>query len=966
MSANVGNTTNWIEAGHRFRQDGDLDSAISCYQKFSDKNPFLANLWIGISLAQKEQYDLAVSTLNDTLLSLSIHDRRRATLYYHLGMICQKRGWLKEALVKYEEALYIDDRLVLVRQEMALVLDRLGYIDEAIRIQKQAHTLSSNEAGINFYTENLTLKKKNLEFSEKYKYRIISLGEDCLPRVIFTRWGLKRTRAQGELSCPFDLAVHPYPSVCKLIENNFQNYLDRNKLEKQENHRAHFGIPLVINKALGCVFNHERGNKWTENDFSYFIERYRKRISNFYQYISTEHILFFIHDRKGIYDGRLQSILENLFDQEKFQLLVLNTSGKLYPEHLIFKNEVILNMNFPSDDYQWSLIKFYSSPLGKAFELRIIESTKEIISSGFPLLGRYRSLTSRVVSGSPFECIAEPESLSSNNLNIDAIRKQTSPYQRIWEDFNKVDPSLYPIYLSEPERDFKLVEDFFVQESRYIFINLSQVEPEKQKYIEQVGLSLEYLRVNADDITIDGASERGDSNESPLGFDPFHWHDAEQKTIFQLSVFQSGWIYAICPWTGKVLASNTSFYAWHWTRGGMIFYRFVGEEVFYLIVGGPWGQKCSLYFPRTELIIHITPYFDFFPDAKVINGWKADIVKNWRYVRGYLERSGHRKLAVLIGQNKNIGHYVSNILSGIQKGYEHCGFDTVDCFFIIGPEFYGPTEGIFPEVKSHKIERFQQLHLVSRKLLEQNYFGIRLGDVFIKETLASRIYQYAEGKCEAEVSRHVQLVKETCSPIIWITLRTGSRSWVNQSEGITKILSRLSENFPKMGVIFNGFSCSELRNEYDKQKENDLINREKQEILKINQCLSPDLATYDIVGKMMHECILWAYIADVFLGPWGATLTNALIANKPGVVHTNNAVLNMPLKRRWGSWEREGGSIPIYVPREYIFEKENSANNKSNPWDDRPTLKNYDCDWEVIYQLLLQLISKSRKIRGLN
>ena len=37
------------------------------------------------------------------------------------------------------------------------------------------------------------------------KYEIVSLGVNCLPRTILTRHGIKPRKADGELSCPFDL-----------------------------------------------------------------------------------------------------------------------------------------------------------------------------------------------------------------------------------------------------------------------------------------------------------------------------------------------------------------------------------------------------------------------------------------------------------------------------------------------------------------------------------------------------------------------------------------------------------------------------------------------------------------------------------------------------------------------------------------------------------------------------------------
>ena len=49
------------------------------------------------------------------------------------------------------------------------------------------------------------------------KVKIVSLGWDCLPRTIFTWWGIKKTKENGELSYPFDLSMHNLSSTIKCI-----------------------------------------------------------------------------------------------------------------------------------------------------------------------------------------------------------------------------------------------------------------------------------------------------------------------------------------------------------------------------------------------------------------------------------------------------------------------------------------------------------------------------------------------------------------------------------------------------------------------------------------------------------------------------------------------------------------------------------------------------------------------------
>ncbi|WP_411827884.1 DUF1796 family putative cysteine peptidase [Luteolibacter sp. AS25] len=79
---------------------------------------------------------------------------------------------------------------------------------------------------------------------------IIPVGSNCLPRTIPTRFGLKKTKAEGEITYPFDLAVHPYNAVCNLLENDFMDYVNPEFLRISEDN-------TIINIKYGIKFNHE-------------------------------------------------------------------------------------------------------------------------------------------------------------------------------------------------------------------------------------------------------------------------------------------------------------------------------------------------------------------------------------------------------------------------------------------------------------------------------------------------------------------------------------------------------------------------------------------------------------------------------------------------------------------------------------------------------------------------------------
>ena len=113
---------------------------------------------------------------------------------------------------------------------------------------------------------------------------IISLGYSCFPRTILTRQGYKQSKAQGELTLPFDLAIHGcYDKLCEIIDSGFEDYCNPDFLTV-----THDGY--IENTKYNVRFNHEsmygRSQLYAANNFAKLIERYEARISNFYSYIN--------------------------------------------------------------------------------------------------------------------------------------------------------------------------------------------------------------------------------------------------------------------------------------------------------------------------------------------------------------------------------------------------------------------------------------------------------------------------------------------------------------------------------------------------------------------------------------------------------------------------------------------------------------------------------------------------------
>ncbi len=557
-------------------------------------------------------------------------------------------------------------------------------------------------------------------------------------------------------------------------------------------------------------------------------------------------------------------------------------------------------------------------------------------------------------------------------LNSSQEHKEGAIYSKIWNALNQT--SLEKLEEESEnwpqEIDIEQAKQYFARTSQYKIIKLNSLTEEDKQFLESAGLSLTYLKQNqARLINKEGVVEENPSTLKELErlkqINPV-LKDLAIKGDFQQSLVDEGCIYTICPQTGKVLSSNDSF-PFKPESIAVYCYRFISSEIFYLITTPTRNlfAKGAIYFPKRELIVELHSYGSSnLPDAKKINAWKAYVVSCWGKIRSYLLSDSDSETVVVVSWGGYIAHQLWNILSGIHKLWQTGNFHKVDQFLILNSEkqFFGSLEEIFPEVPPEKIQRFESPQKVNEQIWENNYFALLLGDAFIKEDLTNRIYRVSLQKCSPTLKAEIEEAKKNHFPLLWVTIRLGSRTWVNQVEGLANIIKSLSEQFPSLGVVFDGCSRAEIEGKLVvDEKLEATINKEKETVRQIQSLLPPEIKVYDTVGSLMYESIVWAYAIDLSLIHWGGNLVKpVLIAGKPSVIHTNKLAYKKPLSNRWGSWQRENGIVPVYIPEEYIVDVTEEVEKKGKG-DKRKTLNNYDCDWRVIYEEVLKLAKSIKR-----
>ena len=150
----------------------------------------------------------------------------------------------------------------------------------------------------------------------RQKFHIVSLGNNCLPRVLMTAIKLKPRKIYGEQTCPFDLCIsNDIKSTTELIRNDFQNYFAG--LEFADNG--------WINKKINCIYIHDKNLNDTQ-----FKKRYIKRIKNFINLLHSSKKIYFVYSNYNSEKTITQCDIQNLYNilklkrcQKPFELILL-------------------------------------------------------------------------------------------------------------------------------------------------------------------------------------------------------------------------------------------------------------------------------------------------------------------------------------------------------------------------------------------------------------------------------------------------------------------------------------------------------------------------------------------------------------------------------------------------------------------------------------------------------------------
>lgn len=502
----------------------------------------------------------------------------------------------------------------------------------------------------------------------------------------------------------------------------------------------------------------------------------------------------------------------------------------------------------------------------------------------------------------------------------------------IWKGLHQLGPLDETSLYCQTEIQWDATHRHFIHNSDYTTINLYSLTDADSKKLESVGCLLPNLKLieqdnlNLEEIYINSFKDSEGIQLAPLGF-----------ANFQQSILTTGYIYSVCPISGRILKSNQSLYLRSTTHFGyqIAIYRFFGSEIFYLILASCHPQiKLGIYLPKQELIIKFRNY----PvNLNVcLDDLKSKIVACWQEFKYYISTENPKELVALSGFIYNAGHYFWNDMSGLQDLCDIGKYNQLNKVAVADNSFIDIND-YFPELTANNINKTiistedNHQNSLFQMILKNNWMAFNITSPCIQERLANRLHDYARLKCNQSFLSKVEESKKHF-PLLWITLRSHSRVWLSEVEGITNIINELYKDYPNLGIIFDGHP------------------REKSNVAQILSNIDSNINTYNAVECLIHETLVWVHAIDLFIAPIGAGSIFTSIANKTGVFHSNTG------------WFAEG---PICLtPRENnvlainILKKDIIDADESSCFG-----RNYDCEWQVIYDEVINIVNKLKQKR---
>lgn len=455
---------------------------------------------------------------------------------------------------------------------------------------------------------------------------------------------------------------------------------------------------------------------------------------------------------------------------------------------------------------------------------------------------------------------------------------------------------------------------------------------------------------------------------SPQALDNESWIDATAMTLLRAAsgyfsapgvallmaqqLLEAGRLEFLVPDSGARFVGTASL-----GHGDVVFLRFAtGDDCFYVV---QYCQSASaLYYPRLNLSIAWPWWADSVPAwVRLLN---QRLFSECEALTGYFSSDVERRFGGFVVGNSRPFHFFYDQVTTVQQlllrtGSGEDAGPAVDLYLLGNFVYLSLAPLLGPRIRESLLSRAEDLNPLA---LGRSLFFVLIG----------------ESNRRAAVDRHAgemlsvlpALIKATRPstpglnelldrmkrhfPVFWVGVTGQKRRWVEQEEGLVRIIRHLQQTFPSLLVIFDGWTSPLQPSAVDQAE----IGHDREVVERIAAGLPAEIEWYSLVGASSEDKIRVGTGIDFYLTNWlQGSLHVDNICRKHGVGHFNTL---------WNYYE------DLYDHHHCLRIDDVWITNEGSA---RPDLVSYRIDPVVVYAKLVELLDslplgKLRPLAGLS
>ena len=346
------------------------------------------------------------------------------------------------------------------------------------------------------------------------------------------------------------------------------------------------------------------------------------------------------------------------------------------------------------------------------------------------------------------------------------------------------------------------------------------------------------------------------------------------SNAFQQGIVMSGFLEMLSPYDGTTIRTQNSIPV-PINHLLSIVYEFSGENPIVVGVGTGWaGMASFLWLVKQDIIVLYDSigFFDWANPESVISEYMAFCVQHIQEIRSY--RKCIHTVALASGFNNNLGHYFWNETSGLERIIRLHILHNVEMIYCPSMKWLSMRE-IFDRDHLPTVIELDDWEMIRSETLDRRQILVRPTGTRLDDSLASKLKRAAVARFKSEAPERLQRARALTSNkqlVLYVNLRAHNKAWVEQDEGIIKIVQYLrSQDKRNIVVYLDGFKDCEAS-----------AKTIGASVIKNVIFVSGIVGT----GVGFSETLYWAFRSEFFIAVIGSGLVPVTwIANKPGICH---------------------------------------------------------------------------------